>query len=80
MPQGTCFKKLKTVSTRFPKDSKRNSPNYKNVIDTKIRHDIKHDIKRGEQLPAATLAREKSEHIKLPVCMNGISREKKYSL
>ena len=37
-------------------------------------------IKRGEQLPAATLAREKSEHIKLPVCMNGISRGKKYSL
>ena len=33
-------------------------------------------IKRGEQLPAATLAREKSEHIKLPVCMNGISWEK----
>ena len=33
-------------------------------------------IKRGEQLPAATLAREKSEHIKLPVCMNEISREK----
>lgn len=41
MPKGTCFKKFETVSTRFPKDSKRNSPNYKNVIDTKIRHDIK---------------------------------------
>ena len=24
-------------------------------------------IKRGEQLPAATLAREMSEHVKLPV-------------
>ena len=33
-------------------------------------------IKRGEQLPAATLAREKSEHIKLPECMNGISQDK----
>ena len=33
-------------------------------------------IRRGEQLPAATLTREMSEHVKLPVCMNGISQEK----
>ena len=41
---------------------------------------MKYWIERGEQLSAATLAWEKSEQVKSPACMNGVSREKVLSL
>ena len=50
-------------------------PDFNRVTERKL-YAMTYWIKRGEQLPAATLAWEKSEHIKLQVCMNGISREK----